>query len=219
MVFKLSGCGILHGKKKISRLRVFRDITGNSPDILDALLLAAHVEIFESFAECTYVHIKDFRLDAGVVVAEQESILDCIHTADITAIRVASAIPRAGTDTLNKPDCLRSLAVARTNEMPLSRATSADQSFEFHARNYVLMTGVAVFIVFGRVVHIHTGGGDDDSDLDIHQLILVVVIDAVLITNIGAFATGDRVVTEAIIHIENICRRHSLRKWQIDRLA
>jgi hypothetical protein len=204
MFFYFAGGGIFHRQNEIAVFPVFHHLTRYAPDILHALFPAANVEIFEALSESPDIHIEYLGFNPGIMVAQQKGILNRIHTADIAAIGIAPAILGTGADALYEADTLRLFLIAGPDEMAAGGSSGANQTFEFHAGYDVFIAGITVFVVFGGIVNVHAGGGDNDTHLDIYEFVLVIIIDAFFLADIGAFTAGDGIVAETVIHIENI---------------
>jgi hypothetical protein len=122
----------------------------------------------------------------------------------------------AGADALDEADPPGALVVAGTDEVSRRRATGADQPLELHRRDDVLEAGIAVLIQFGGVVDVGPDGDDDRADLAGDQFVLVVEIDGLLLAHIGALPAGDRVVPQAVFHIQDVGTGNRLGEGDVD---
>jgi hypothetical protein len=105
---------------------------------------------------------------------------------------------------LNETYALRAPHIRRPNKMALGGTAAAYQSFELYAGDDVFVPGVAILGQSGGVEYLKTGGDNNRAHIELEGLVTHIEIDAILVTHIPAFATGDGVVTETLLRVDQI---------------
>ena len=219
VILDFTGIGIFGDQGQVFSLWVFEEFSGQPADIPHAGLFAADEQIFESFPESPDVHIKHGNFNIRVMILQEQTILDGIHTTDVTAIRVSDFAIGTGTDALDKGDPLGSFLVAGSDKMTFRGTTGRDQPLELHAGDNIIKTSITVFIHFSRIVNIHSGGNDHSAYIDFDNFFLHIEINTVLFTDVGTFTTGNRIMSEAEVIVQNINRWHSLGEGHVNCLV
>ena len=150
------------------------------------------------------------------MLLEQQAIFYSIHTADIAAIRVTT-LEGTRANALYKTDALWAFAVTGTDKMTISRPAGTNKPLELQAGYHVFKPGIAILIERGGVIGIKPGGNNNRTDIKLDNLILHVKINAFFIAFFHAFTTGDGVVPEAIVHIDDERSGNGLREGHIYR--
>jgi len=212
--------GVLDRQPQVAGFRILNDLSRQTAHITHAVALAAHQQFFEAFAKGAQVHVEDGRFDIRVIVFQILRGLDGVHAADVGTIRVARIrAVRAGADTLDESDALRLLQVAGPAQVSLQRSAGRDQPLEFHAGHHVGETRITVLVQRGGVIDIHPRRDDDGAHLQVQDLVLHIEIDALLVAGLDALPTGDRVLPQALVRVDDIRRRYRLRERNMDGLA
>ena len=108
-------------------------LTNHTLNIVNSILFnCTAVEFIKEFTRSADINIEYITVSIRIVVAGKNSVLGSIHTAYLRAVFVTlGAICRtAGTNTLNKYDCLWFFAVARALKMTVCWSRCVTKAFK-----------------------------------------------------------------------------------------
>ena len=194
------GVGVVHGQ--LLGLGVLLDVgdTGG-PVHVDAVLVLSPVDVgLELLSVGPDVHEEDVFLEVSVLLGDH-GLLDGVHAAHGRAVLLPSGLLGPGSAALDVSDLLGVLSAGGNDDVPPVGSGRAHEPLVLDGGDDVLVPAVSVLGGGLGVPYLESGSGDDGSDLEGDDLVLVVVVDGSLAAVLGAqsaLALLDHVATVAL---------------------
>ena len=150
------------------------------------------------------------------MVTHQHSLFCGVHTADLGAVALSSAGHVTRTDTLDKYDILRMLAVGKTYYFTACRAGSIHQTFHLKGGNYVFALVVIIFVKLVQTDGIETSCHNDCAVLSGDYFIFLVVVYCTCCTDFGADTAFSGFEVDTVCSINNRYVRNCLCERCVD---
>ena len=174
------------------------------------------IELIEVFTRGTNINVEDMYIDIRIMVTHQHSLFCGVHTADLGAVALSSASHVTRTDTLDKYDILRMLAVGKTYYFTACRAGSIHQTLHLKGGNYVFALVVIIFVKLVQTDGIETSCHNDCAVLSGDYFIFLVVVYCTCCTDFGADTAFSGFEVDTVCSINNRYVRNCLCERCVD---
>ena len=162
-----------------------------------------------------YVHVKDIGLGIRDVILGQNGLLGRVHAAEARTVRpVHGLVARA--HALDEDHVLGFLAVGRTLDVPAGGTGGREQALVLHAGDDIRVAALAVLRILVPVEEVITRGHDDRAHVHVDQLVLLLEIDALDRTDLGAQSALALLEHDAGFRVDGRLLGDGLRKGDID---
>lgn len=185
---------------------------------LDAVLVLTAVDVgLELLSVGPDVHEEDVFLEVSVLLGDH-GLLGRVHAAHGRAVLLPAFLLGPGSAALDVGDLLGVLSAGGHGDVSPAGTGSAHHPLVLDRGHDVLVPAVAVLGGDVGVPDLESGSGDDGSDLELDDLVLVVVVDGALSAVLGAESALAFLNHVAVLCIDDRDTRDSLSVGDVDGL-
>ena len=190
-----------------------------SPVHLDSVLVLTAVDVgLELLSVGPDVHEEDVLLEVSVLLGDH-GLLGRVHAAHGRAVFLPALLLGPGSAALDVGDLLGVLSAGGHDDVSPVRSGSAHDPLVLDGGDDVLEPSVAVLAGVGGVPDGESGSGDDGSDLEGDELVLVIVVDGTLSAVLGAESALALLDHVAVVLVDDGDTGDSLRMGDVDGLS
>ncbi len=188
------------------------------PVHVDAVLALSPVDVgLELLSVGPDVHEEDVFLEVSVLLGDH-GLLDSVHAAHGRAVLLPSGLLGPGSAALDVGDLLGVLSAGGDDDVSPVGSGGAHEPLVLDCGDDILVSAISVLGCDIRIPDLESGGGDDGSDLDGDELVLVIVVDGALAAVLRAQSALALLNHVAAVALDDGDAGHCLRMGYVDGL-